>query len=89
MNFKPLSDHVLIRPVQEEVKNTFGLILPDKIVQKDRGIVLSEGPDVTFTPSLVGKMVFYLNFGPSEITIKDEVLVLVKQNDIIAIWEDV
>ncbi len=47
MNLKPLSDYVLIRPIEDEAVTSFGLVLPANMENKDKikkGEVIAVGP---------------------------------------------
>ncbi len=47
MNLKPLSDYIVIRPIEDEAVTSFGLVLPQTMENKDKikkGEVIAVGP---------------------------------------------
>ena len=90
---KPLSDKVLIQPAAKEEKTASGIVLPDTMT-KDRpemGKVLAVGPGMT-TPEgkvlpmyvTVGQTVYFTKYGPTEIKVEGQELLIVDQKDILA-----
>jgi chaperonin GroES len=93
---QPLADKVLIKPQSKEEVTASGIVLPDT-VSKDRpqmGEVLAVGPghtspDGKTTPVAVkvGQKVYFTKYGPTEIKIDSEELLIVEEKDILAIVE--
>jgi chaperonin GroES len=92
MNIKPLRDKILVRPESEEEKTKSGIILPDTAKEKpQRGKVVAVGSgridDGDIIPLEVkeGDIVIYEKYGPSEIKINNEDLLIIKEDDILAV----
>lgn len=96
MNFKPLSNHLFLEPVEEETKTKSGIVLPDT-AEKERpqkGKVIAVGPgkrdkggnripvDVK-----VGQTVLFKKYGPDEIEIDNKKYLVAEEEDILAILE--
>jgi chaperonin GroES len=91
---QPLADKVVIKPTAKEEVTASGIVLPDTM-SKDRpqvGEVLAVGPGIT-TPEgkvlpmhvKVGQKVYFTKYGPTEVKIDDEELLIVEEKDILAI----
>lgn len=95
VNFKPLSDNVLIKPLEAEVKTASGIVLPDNAREKPQiGKVMAVGPGQRNPQGKldpmnvkVGQKVMYKKWGGDEVKVEGEEWVLVKQGDILAIVE--
>ena len=99
MNFKPLSNHVLVEPVAEEEKMTkSGIVLPDTVEKKKQsvGTVVAVGPGKMSDsgqriPVAVsaGQKVLFKEPWSEENKIKDgdKKFFLVEEEDILAIIE--
>lgn len=92
MNIKPLRDKILVRPESEEEVTKSGIILPDTAKEKpQRGKVVAVGSgkidDGDIIPLEVkeGDIVIYEKYGPSEIKIDGEELLIIKEDDVLAV----
>jgi len=93
MNLKPLSDRLLVKPVDEEEKTASGIIVPDTAKQKPmRGKVIAAGPgkmnDEGKRMSMdvkVGDIVLYGKYSGTEIKLDKEDYLILNENDILAI----
>ncbi len=92
---RPLSDYVLIDPVIQETTLPSGIVLPDsakekpqkgKVVAVGTGKVKEDGTLVTMTVKL-GDVVMYKKWGGTEIKVSGKEMLLVKEEDILAIVE--
>lgn len=94
----PLNDRVLIRPLKKEdleVENSFGIIIPnDKNSDNSaEGIVLAVGNGLNKDGKIipltikVGDRVAYSRFGYEEIKYKGEEYIIVKEENILAIFK--
>jgi chaperonin GroES len=95
MNIKPLSDNILIEPIETKSKTEAGILLPDS-ADKDRpeqGKVVAVGPgkqkdgkrlemDVK-----VGDTVLFSKYGPHELKFNGKQYLIAKQEDILGIIE--
>ena len=93
---KPLSDYVLIEPLQKETTLPSGIVIPDTAKEKPQeGKVLAAGPGrvnpegKTIDMSIkVGDVVMYKKWGGTEIKVNGKELLLVKEEDILAVVEN-
>jgi len=92
---KPLSDYLLIEPLEGETKLPSGIVIPDTAKEKPQeGKVLSVGPgkrddkgNIIPMGVKTGDTVMYKKWGGTEIKIEGKDLLLVKEEDILAIIE--
>lgn len=94
MQIKPLSDHILVKPVKEEEVTASGIVLPDTVdkEKKAEGEVIAVGPgkllengqrsQMEVSP---GDIVLYKKWGGDEVKIEDVEHKIVSQEDILAI----
>lgn len=94
MKLKPLSDRVVIKPLEQESKTKSGLYIPDTAKEKShRGKVLALGEgrfeDGKLMPMTVkvGDEVLYKEYAGDEFKLDDEKVMILKEEDIIAIVE--
>ena len=91
--FKPLSDRVLIKPLDAEKMTKGGLHLPDNAqVKSTKGEVVSVGPGrktddgQTIVPDVeVGQKVLYEKYSGTEVKIDDQEYMVVRSGEIIGI----
>ncbi len=90
MKIKPLGDRVLIEPAKaEEVVG--GIIIPDTAKEKPlKGIVRAVGGGTKDEEMVVkgGDTVLYGKYAGTEIEVDGEKLLMMRQNDIMAIVEE-
>ncbi len=94
MNLKPLSDRVLIKPMEAEEMTKSGLVIPET-ARKERpqeGEVIAVGPgkvgqDGKTIPMSVkaGDKVIFSKYGGSEIKIDDQEYLVMREEDILAV----
>lgn len=93
MNIKPLSDRLLVKPVEDEEKTASGIIVPDtakqkpmkgKVVASGPGKMTDEGKRLTMDVK-VGDTVLYGKYSGTEIKIEKEDYLILNENDILAI----
>jgi chaperonin GroES len=95
MNIKPLSDHVLIEPLKEELSSKSGIVLPETAEEKpEQGKVIAVGPgkfnekgERQAMEIKVGDKVLFTKYGPNEIKVGDKEYLIAKEEDILAIIE--
>jgi chaperonin GroES len=93
MKVKPLSDHVVIKPLEAEEKTAGGILLPDTAKEKStRGEVIAVGsgrlmPNGRVVKPAVstGDIVLYSKYAGSEIKIDGKELKIVQESEILAI----
>ena len=91
MNIKPLADRVLILPAAAEEKTIGGIIIPDSAKEKPlKGKVRAAGNGTKDEEMIVkpGDIVLYGKYAGNEIEIDGEKLLMMRQNDILAIVMD-
>lgn len=94
MNIKPLGDRVVIKNLEAQETTASGIVLPGSAQEKPQyaevvavgpgGLV--DGKEVKMTVK-IGDKVIFSKYSGTEIKIDDEELVIVRQNDILAIAE--
>ena len=93
MKLKPLSDHVVIKPLEAEEKTSGGILLPDTAKEKStRGEVMAVGSGRvlpngrTIKPAVsVGDIVLYSKYAGSEVKVDGKELKIVQESEILAI----
>jgi chaperonin GroES len=93
MKLKPLSDHVVIKPLEAEEKTAGGILLPDTAKEKStRGEVIAVGsgrlmPNGRVVKPAVstGDIVLYSKYAGSEIKVDGKELKIVQESEILAI----
>ena len=96
MDFKPLSNHLFLEPVEEEKKSAGGIVLPET-VEKEKPVkakVLAIGPgkrnergEVQPMSVKVGDVVLFKKYGPDEIEIEGKKYLVGDEDDILAVIE--
>ena len=90
MNIKPLADRVVIKMIEQECKNEFGLFLPDSAKEKPHvAEVVAVGPgtkDIKMELK-VGDKVICSKYAGTEVKLDDVTYSIMKQNDVLAIVE--
>lgn len=88
VNFKPLSDRVLVEPVQAETKTASGIIIPDTAKEKPQeGTVVAVGngkPEEPMTVK-VGDKVLYGKYSGSELKLDGKDYLIVREGDLLGI----
>lgn len=90
MNIKPLADRVLLRPAAAEEKTVSGIIIPDTAKEKPlKGEVIATGDGTKDEKMVVkkGDTVLYGKYAGTEIDVDGEQLIIMRQSDILAIYE--
>ncbi len=96
MNFKPLGDRVLVKPLEQEEVTKSGIVIPDtakekpqegEIVAVGEGRLLENGQRVDLTVKK-GDKVIYAKYAGTEIKRDDQEYLIVSEKDILAIIEE-
>ena len=95
MGFRPLGDRVLVRRVKEEEKTKGGIIIPDTAKEKPQeGEIVSVGPGardesgkVQPLDVKVGDRVLFGKWSGTEVSIKGEDLLIMKESDVLGVLE--
>lgn len=94
MNFQPLGDRIIIKPLEPENKTKGGIVLPDTVKEKPQeGKVVAVGKGKVLDNGTVqkpevkeGDTVLYGKYSGTEVTTKDgEEYLIVREEDILAI----
>jgi len=97
MNFKPLSNHIFIEPLEKELKTSSGIVLPDTAEKEKpiKGKVVAIGPGKLNEKGerqplsiQVGDTVLFKKYGPDEIEIEKKKYLVGDEDDILAILEN-
>lgn len=95
MKIVPLADRVVIKPLEQESKTKSGIIIPDTAKEKSqKGKVIAvgkgkyeDGKPVPLSVKL-GDIVLYKEYGGDEIKLDGEEVMILKEEDILAIVEE-
>ena len=95
MNFKPLSNHVFLEPLEEEKTTKSGIVLPETAEKEKpiKGKVLAVGPgkmkdDGTGVRPMsvkIGDIVLFKKYGPDEVELDGKKYLVGDEDDILAI----
>ncbi len=92
VKLQPLSDRLVVRPIEREEKTKTGIYLPDTAKEKPQeGEVIAVGPGRLSDEGKriamdvkVGDIVVYAKYGGTEIKVDDEELMILRESDILA-----
>ena len=95
IKIKPLSDRIVVKPMEAEDKTKGGIILPDTAKEKPvEGTVVAAGPGrktddgkVIAMDIKVGDTVLYGKYSGTEVTLEGEEYLIMRESDIFAIVE--
>lgn len=91
-SIKPLSDRVLVKPVEAEEKTSSGIIIPDTAKEKPQsGEVMAAGPGKIENGTKIemsvkkGDKVLYGKYSGTEVTLDGEEYLIMRESDILGI----
>jgi len=94
MNLKPLGDRVVIKQLEAEETTKSGIVLPSQSKEKpQQAQVLAVGPGGVVDGKEIkmevktGDKVIYSKYAGTEVKVGEDELIIVRQNDILAIVE--
>tara|TARA_B100001057_G_C22590767_1_gene848879 strand:+ start:582 stop:872 length:291 start_codon:yes stop_codon:yes gene_type:complete len=95
MNIRPLHDRVIVKRMEEERTSPGGIVLPDAATEKPvKGEVLAVGNgrvmdsgEIRALDVKAGDQVLFGKYSGTEIKIDGEELLVMKEDDIVAIFE--
>ncbi|MFH0814475.1 MAG: co-chaperone GroES [Candidatus Falkowbacteria bacterium] len=90
---KPLSDHVVVKPLEEESKTKGGIVLPETAKEKpQRGEVIAIGSGKLLDNGSraqlevkVGYKILFSKYGQNEVKIDEQIYYILTEADIYAI----
>ena len=83
MNLKPLSDRLIVEPIEQEEMTTSGIVLPETAKEKPmQGKVLAIGPGARQED---GDIVLYAKYAGAEVKIENKKYLILKETDVLAI----
>jgi len=92
MKIKPLSDRVVVKPLEEAETKKGSIIIPDTAKERPmQGEVMETGPGRTEDGKIVamevkkGDKVLYGKYSGTEVEIDDQELLIMRESDILAI----
>ncbi|HIW24854.1 MAG TPA: co-chaperone GroES [Firmicutes bacterium] len=95
MKLVPLGDKVVIKQLEAEEKTKSGIVLPSQSKEKPQmAVVIAAGPGGMVDGNKVemavkaGDKIIYSKYSGTEVECDGEKLLVVRQNDILAIVED-
>ena len=96
MEIRPLHDRVIVRRVEEKKTTASGLIIPDSSTEKpSKGEIVAAGKGKVNTQGdlipldvKVGDTVMFGQYSGSEITVGEETLLVMSEDEIVAIIEE-
>jgi chaperonin GroES len=96
LKIRPLDDRVVVEPAEAEEKTRGGIVLPDTAREKPlHGKVIATGPGKLLEKSgergtmsvKVGDRVIYGKYAGTEVELQGDKLVILRENDILAIQD--
>ena len=95
MNIRPLHDRVIVKRMEEERTSLGGIVLPDAATEKPiKGKVLAvgngrvmESGEIRALDVKAGDQVLFGKYSGTEIKVDGEELLVMKEDDIVAIFE--
>jgi chaperonin GroES len=95
MNIRPLHDRVIVKREAEEKKSPGGIVIPDtasekptfgKVIAVGRGKVLESG-QVRALDVKIGDRILFGKYGGTEVKVNNEELVVMREEDVMAVVE--
>ncbi len=95
MNIRPLGDRIVVRRLEEETKTAGGIYIPDSATEKpSEGEVVAVGNGRTANNGdriamevKNGDKVIFGKYSGSEVKVGDEMLLIMKEEDVLAVVE--
>ena len=94
MKLQPLSDHIIIEPLKQEIKTKSGIVLHDTVEKEkpQEGKVIAAGPGRILESGAHAKMqvkagdrVLFTKYSPTEVKIDGKEFFVIKEEDVMAI----
>ena len=91
-SIKPLSDRVLVQPVEAEEKTSSGIIIPDTAQEKpQKGTIIAAGPGKVENGNKIemsvkkGDSVLYGKYSGTEVTLDGVEYLIMRESDILGV----
>ena len=90
VKIRPLSDRVIVKPLEMDKKTAGGLLLPDTKEKPQEGIIVNIGNGKKDEPMTVkiGDHVLFSKYCGTEYKVDNETYLIMRESDIYAIIED-
>ena len=85
----PLAGHVVVKRLEEKKETASGIVLAETAKEKPlKGLVLAVGPGLEGKDPQVteGQTVLFKQYGPTEVEVDGEELVVLEEDQILAIY---
>ena len=84
MKLQPLADRIVAKSLEAETTSPSGLYIPDSAKEKPQmGEVLAVGKEVKEVK--IGDRILYTKYGPTEVKVNGDELLLLKEEDVLAV----
>lgn len=95
MKIRPLQDRILVKRVDEEETTSGGIIIPDSAKEKPQeGLVVAVGPGKTLENGSLsepavnkGDRILFSKYAGTEVNLEGEEHIIIREDDILAIYE--
>lgn len=91
-NIKPLSDRVLVKPVEAEETTSSGIIIPDTAKEKpQKGTVVAAGPGKVENGTKIemsvkeGDVILYGKYSGTDVSLDGEDYLIMRESDILGV----
>jgi chaperonin GroES len=95
MKIRPLHDRVIVKRLDPETKSAGGIVIPDsaaekpqrgKVIAVGKGKILDDG-NVRALDVKVGDNILFGKYSGTEVKVEGDELVVIKEEDVIAVFE--
>ena len=95
MKIRPLHDRVIVKRLDPETKSAGGIVIPDsaaekpqrgKVIAVGKGKILDDGNVRAFDVKVVDNILFG-KYSGTEVKVEGDELVVIKEEDVIAVFE--
>ncbi len=95
-NLRPLHNHLVVEPTEQEEQTALGIILPETAKEKpQKGVVIAVGPGRRLENGerqamevQVGDSVLYAKYGGTEVKVDDTEYLILREEDVLAVYTD-
>lgn len=92
-HLKPLGNRLIVEPTEQEERTAAGIILPETAKEKpQKGVVIAVGPGARNEEGerqpmdvQVGDHVLYAKYGGTEIKVNGRTLLILREDDVLAV----